>query len=125
MSKPVLNATFQPQQWVNDHAVDDGASFDFDAGPALLSLSADRVRFIVGEVERHWGRDLDMLAEAADLIGNGEDQHSGPFYVDVDADDLVGFLKEVGIADVSKLTDDELARIRDGYSVQPSVPAIG
>ncbi len=120
MTRPVLNAVFQPQQWINDYAMDCASAFEFDAAPAVLSLNAEQIRHVVKEASASSGRDLDLLAEAANLVGAGDGQHDGPFCVRVDAMDLADFLFDVGVTDLQALTDDNLDRIRVDYCAAPS-----
>ena len=112
MDMPTLTATFHPQQWVNDHAMDSAPSFEFDAAAALLALTAQQVRFLAAQTRERSGRDLDHLAEAANLVGDGPEQHNGPYRVTLDADELDAFLSAVGLDDLPALTDADVARIR-------------
>ncbi len=118
MAKPVLAATFQPQYWGDDHAVNFGRPYSFDATPALLSLTADQIRRLGAEASKTSGRDLDILAERSGLVANCgfPDGHDGPFVVNLDMD-LRTFLQfDLGIDDIAALSDNDLVRIRDGYA---------
>jgi hypothetical protein len=116
MSAPSLDARFQPQQWIRDNAEDSGPGETFDAAEAVLSLSAEQVRYIDAQVSRPSGRDLDEIAYAAGLVG--KDAHDGPFVVSIDEDDWKAFLEECGLSDVASLTD---ARISDAKASLTSV----
>ena len=61
------------------------------------------------------GGHLDDVAYAADIIGDGEDQHGGPFEVYLDGEELDRFFGSVGIADITSLTDEELDMAREEY----------
>jgi hypothetical protein len=122
MSKSSLNASFQPQQWINDAAVDCAPEVTFDAGSVLLLLNAKQVLHLVNEANKVSGRDLDILAEAAHLVGNGSGQHNGPFYVTVDSTELADFLFEVGIRDLMALTDDDMVHTRNAYAAMTAAP---
>ena len=111
MSKPTLDAFFQPQAWVNDDAVDSAPGEAFDAADAVLSLTAAELRHLDGEMRRP-GRDLDVLAERAGLVGT-DGAHDGPFYVDVEVSDWDGFLEATGL-DPRTTTDADIAAVRDG-----------
>lgn len=110
----MLAATFQPQQWVNDYAVDSGPSREFDAGHALLQLRADTFQYVVAQAHASSGRDLDALAEAASLVGSADGQHPGPFCVSLDEDELDAFLSSLGIEDVGSVRDCDLEALRAG-----------
>lgn len=121
MSKPTLDATFQPQQWIDDDAVDCGPSVRFDAADAVLSLSPDQLATLDAEVRRFGGRDLDVVAEKAGLAGLGgeNDSHPGPFYVDIDASDWDGFLTQLGI-DPNAVSEEEIAAAREQSGAAPT-----
>lgn len=112
---PYLRALFQPQAWIEDHAVDSGTEIAFDAGPILLSLPADIFRRIVSEISSYGG-DLDILAEEAGLVGRAPSRHSGPYSVRIHEPDLQVFLAGIGIDDVAAVFDDDLAAIRAKYT---------
>jgi len=101
---PELNATFQPQQWIHDNAVDSDHSSRFDAAPAFLELNFEQMRHVVREVleSRH---DIDILAEKSGLVGTNPGQHDGPFYIDIDEADLEQFLSTIGISDITTMTE--------------------
>jgi hypothetical protein len=122
---PTLNATFQPQQWINDHAVDSARSVRFDAGQALLSLSLDRLRYVVKEANKTSGRDLDILAEQAGLVGSGSDRHDGPFYVSLEQSDLSDFLFDIGVRDLDALDEETWAAVKAGDPQEIPLPSIG
>lgn len=103
-----LFATFRPQAWVNDHAVDiDGAS-RIDVTNKVLELSADEIRALPDSP------DNDFLAEGTAELN----AHSGPYEVDVDAADLQSFF---GLADLDLLTEELVAGARATRTVSLSV----
>lgn len=99
MARPRLMATFRPQVWVNDYAMDLEGKVEFDATTAFLSLKNDRIR----NFEEHT-RDSDELADICDVT-----DHGCPFEVDVDID---AWLESLGLSDRTKLTDDDIDRLR-------------
>lgn len=116
-----LKATFQPQEWIHDHAIDSAPSFEFDAAPSLLSLTLDQLRYANENVHKSAGRDLDLVAEGAGLIGSGKEQHDGPYRVDVDEDEFDAFLSEIGAADLSTMTAEAWTEIAERARL-PSAP---
>lgn len=118
MSAPSLMAIFQPQEWINDNAVDSGPDIEFDAGTALLAMSADQLRRVYQESRKLYGRDLDLVAEKAGLVMNAEgcaDGHDGPFTVDIATDDIVKFFADLGTYKIDTMTDEDLVRHRETY----------
>lgn len=103
-----LFATFRPQAWINDQAVDiDGAS-RIDVTNKVLELSADEIRALPDSP------DNDFLAEGTAEL----DAHGGPYEVDVDAGDLCAFF---GVADIDDLTDEHVAGAKPLRTVTISV----
>lgn len=117
---PALSAQFQPQQWINDHAMDSDPTVAFDAGPALLAMSAGDFRNFDIEIRKDSGRDLDMAAYVAGLTKG----HSGPFRVDVDRTDYLAWLEAIGFDpnDVISVDDSVMEKMRAEYGVQAYVP---
>lgn len=116
---PDLTATFQPQQWIDDHALPSGPVVVFGAGVALLSMSAYDLRRFDQEVRRRSGRDLDQLAVVAGVIGD----HNGPFEVRMELSDYLGWLDAVGFdpSDMAHLNDQRLEEVRQRYGVKAYV----
>ena len=100
-----LKATFQPQEWIHDNAVDSDRSHTFDAAPAILKLDVPALRQVAAEIARG-GHDIDIIAEHSGLVGSGEGQHDGPYYVDIDEDDFTEFMHSVGVMQVDTLTQE-------------------
>ena len=78
-------ATFRPQAWVDDYAVDIDGKTSFNCLGALLSMDADEVRAMFGR-----GRDFDRLADGLPA----REGHEGPFEVDVDAKALLRLINQ-------------------------------
>jgi hypothetical protein len=117
-----LEGRFYPERWERDHPVSDGPTQVFDAGAALLSLSADQLRVCLREAARSGDRDFDALAEAAGLVGAGS-AHDGPFSVDVEADDMVEFLADLGMDDPATLTDAHVSEMRSLHEERARTPS--
>ena len=113
-----LSARFQAQQWINDNAVDCASSIDFDAAPAVLSLNARQLRRFAEQAARTSGRDLDVIAEKAGLL----EDHDGPYYVDIDTDNLTTFLAEVGLDDLDTVTDAKIDEARIANAASAPAP---
>jgi hypothetical protein len=101
-----LIATFRPQAWIDDYAVDIDGKVDFDVTQALLELPLEKIRTF-----KEHNHDSDVLAD--DL--QEQKDHSGPFEVDVDIDK---WLEENGLdggrADLTQEQLDQLRRQSDG-----------
>jgi hypothetical protein len=93
-----LMATFRPQAWINNYAVDIDGAVTFDATDALLTLDLEGVRTF-----REHSEQSDRLAD--DLPAR--QVHSGPFEVDVDIDD---WLDENGFEGGRNCLTDEVWR---------------
>lgn len=117
-----LSVKFQPQQWINDDAVDSGPAFYFDAAPAILGMTADEVRALSVQVYKEHGRDMDILAERSDLLGAGRDRHDGPFHLELEATEFDIFLFAAGIDKGAILSDADIAAAR--ASREPRPPAL-
>lgn len=103
-----LFATFRPQAWVNDHALDIDGTIRIDVTDKVLELSADEIRALPDSP------DNDFLAEGTAELN----AHSGPYEVDVDAADLRSFF---GVADLGDLTNEQVAGARTPRTVSLSV----
>lgn len=103
-----FSATFQPQVWQNDNAVDVGGSTEFDAHDAMLSMRASQFRFIAAEILGERGHDYDELAlesgVADDWLKAGK-EHTLLVYVD--AEDFRNWLGSVGLSQEEALKIDE------------------
>lgn len=110
---PRLIATFRPQAWVNDYAIDIDGRVEFDATEKFLSLPLDTIRDFA---ENNF--DSDRLAE--DLPEYAD--HHGPFEVDADID---GWLESLGYEGGRKsLTENDLVELRKlfGLTTEGSKP---
>lgn len=116
MPRPTLPCIFRPQQWVNDWPLPSGPSERFDGGSALLGLTPAQVRRVVSEAAMPSGRDLDIIAEKAGLVGDAPEDHKGPFEVDFEVEDLMRFMAHYGFKDaaaIKDMTQEDLGRARD------------
>jgi hypothetical protein len=98
-------ATFRPQAWVGDYALDTGDDVEFDATEQFLRLELEAIRNF-----REHDYDSDRLAD--DL----PEAQDGPFEVDVDIDT---WLAENGIPNREAMNQDDLDRLRKDYGVTP------
>lgn len=106
MNRFRLNATFRPQIWVNDYAVDvEGGAVKFDATTAFLRLSLDEIK---AYKEHNYSSD----ELSAGLTERHE--HDGPFEVDADVDEWLG---AHGHPDRKQLTAADLAALRTLFEV--------
>lgn len=117
-----LSVKFQPQQWIDDDAVDSGPAFYFDAAPAILGMTADEVRALSVQVYKEHGRDMDILAERTMLLGPGRDKHDGPFHLELEAAEFDMFLFAAGIDKTAVLTDADIAAAR--LSRETEIPVL-
>ncbi len=95
---PRLKATFRPQAWINDNAVDIDGQVEFDATENFLTLDLEEIR----NFTEH---DYDSDRLAWDL--REAEIHSGPYEVDVDIDE---WLNSIGFPARRQLT---AALVRD------------
>ena len=95
-----LIATFRPQAWINDQAVDIDGKIEFDATDQFLSLNIDQIHFY-----RENCYSSDFLADNL----NERIDHSGPFEVDAFIDD---WLEENGFVCHDQLTQKDLDNLR-------------
>lgn len=103
---PRLMATFRPQAWQNDYALDVDGSEEFDATEAFLSLPLDEIRSF-----REHREESDDLASGLPA----REAHHGPFEVDVDVD---GWLVKNGLpGGRANLTREQLDTLRVRFSV--------
>lgn len=103
---PRLMATFRPQRWVNDYAVDLDDPVEFDATVAFLTWSDAVIRSFRPNDYR-----TDALAD--DLPAR--QVHDGPFEVDVDPD---AWLEDQGYPPCARLTAAHLQALRDHFAVE-------
>src|SRR5262249_43324172 len=103
--KERLMATFRPQAWVGDYALDTGDDVEFDATGQFLSVGLEAIRNF-GEHDY----DSDRLAEDRPEA----QEHDGPFEVDVDVD---AWLADNGISNREAISQDDLDRLRKEYGV--------
>jgi hypothetical protein len=104
---PRLMATFRPQAWINDQAVDTDGRVPFDATGALLALPLERIRSF-----QEYNHDSDDLAAGLPA----REDHSGPFEVDTDID---GWLEANGLhGSRVALTKEHLDVLRERFGVR-------
>ncbi|KKI36161.1 hypothetical protein VI03_25700 [Burkholderia vietnamiensis] len=102
--KKRIMAVFQPQAWVNDHAMDIDHRTDVDVTDKVLSLPLDTIHRLADD-----DYDTDDLV---DLQALG---HNGPFYVEVSKQVCEFF----GVAELSDVTEDMLASARQATVKAP------
>jgi hypothetical protein len=69
----------------------------------------------------------DELAEKARLVKGCEgclDGHDGPYYVDLEADDLKAFFRAMGVDSIGKLADAHIVRLRAASESMPEHPGL-
>ena len=102
-----LPARVQPQVWVNDNAVDAGASISFDAHEAMLALRPQEFSRAAEQI-LGVGHDYDELALKSGVIdqwlGGGKDN---TFVVSVEDHDFEEWLEGVGLSREQALEMDE------------------
>lgn len=75
-----IGATFRPQAWMNDYAVDVDGAFGFNAAAVLMEMNLSDVKEMFAE-----NNDFDCLA-----IGlAAREMHAGPFEVDIEESEAV------------------------------------
>lgn len=107
MSHPRLMATFRPQAWQNDYAINIDSPVDFDATEALLRRSLKDIK-----AYKEHDYSSDYLAGESNL--RAAEEHDGPYEVDCDVD---SWLEENGIEDRSKMTEADLKLLRERFGV--------
>jgi hypothetical protein len=105
--KPRIIATFRPQAWINDHAVDIDGKVEFDATEKFLSLSSETIASF-----KFNNYDSDVFAE--DLPQWID--HQGPFEVDLELS-VDDFFSVHGL-DRNQLTKAQLDKLRVEYGVK-------
>jgi hypothetical protein len=84
-----ITATFVPQAWIRENAVDIDGRRDFDIAPALETLSRSNPDFVRVLCAAEWDREGDVQTILAEVIPDSViDGHSGPFTIEVDLDDI-------------------------------------
>ncbi|AOG02987.1 hypothetical protein [Bosea sp. RAC05] len=118
MKIPKLNARFQAQTWIKDHAVD-VSSTRFDAGKAFLLLDPPKMSAAVRSIIAGKNHDLDPVAEREGLVG-GEGRHNGPFYVDIDPIDFEDWCKAIGTtpAELTAIDWPGLSKLRESVGMR-------
>ncbi|KVV40961.1 hypothetical protein WT27_13650 [Burkholderia territorii] len=104
LPKKRIMAAFQPQAWVNDHAMDIDHRTDVDVTDKVLSLPLDTIHRLADD-----DYDTDDLV---DLQALG---HNGPFYVEVSKQVCEFF----GVAELSDVTEDMLVSARQATVKTP------
>lgn len=102
-----LYATFRPQEWQGDYAVDVAGAVQFDATAKFLSLPLDRIQSFL---ENNYDSD-DLASELPE-----RQEHGGPFEVDTDID---AWLEANGLEERESLTQEQLDMLRERYGVTP------
>lgn len=112
--KPKLIAVFQPQADMPGNRIQDIAgAVDVDITKWFLRQDAATVRSIVEQAGKSHGKDLDLIAEASDVLLR---RHDGPYQVKLDLEDIETFLQDVG-ASAATLDEEGLARLRKEFAV--------
>lgn len=103
--RPTLPATFRPQAWVNDHAIDADHMMEFDAFDGLMSLNHDQLVRITREImQDSYGKDLDCLVQNYEIDQGGiaipetDFAHFGPYRIEVENSDFQNTLAAIGVA---------------------------
>lgn len=104
LPKKRIMAAFQPQAWVNDHAMDIDHRTDVDVTDKVLSLPLDAI---------HRLADDDYCTD--DLVDLQALGHNGPFYVEV-SEQVCEFF---GVAELSDVTEYMLASARQATVKTP------
>lgn len=115
----VFKATFRPQAWVNDYAIETDGKLEFNA-LANLANYAHRELVQVEDASDH------------DALANGltaREDHAGPFEVDIDSDDLravyagfTGVFALLGASTMAVVSPDEVAQF--GANVKKLYPEL-
>jgi hypothetical protein len=100
---PKITATFQPQAWINDYAVETDGRTQFDCTKTVLRLSLAEIKKL-----RDDQYETDNLLPDS-VMGS----HSGPFYVSVE-NAIDEFFDALGL----KLDEQGLAAARKLYRVR-------
>lgn len=103
-----LTATFQPQAWINENAIDIDGRKEFDATAAILRLNAQQIRELKDN-----STTVDQIAEELPEFK----LHTGaglPFKVSI-VDALDQWLKDQGVPDRSVITDEEWSEFQKFY----------
>ncbi len=104
---PRIIATFQPQAWIRDHAVDIDYPEEFDCTETVLAMPADD---IIGLMDN--STDSDILAECAGFA----ERHPGPYRV-IHEGSVEEFLAANGMADHSLFDEEAAEQLRRKYGV--------
>jgi hypothetical protein len=113
MSTPnKLTATFRPQAWINDHAVDIDGSQEIDITDSILGKTAAEIRNIPDCSDND-----NLYYDSPDYSSI---DHGGPFAVDVDETDICEFF---GISEMDDLTDEIIAARRATVEAEAAVPS--
>ena len=127
MSDYSLPARVQPQLWINDNAVDTGASIDFDAAAPLVGLRANQFSRAAQEIlaDRH---DYDDLAIDAGVVEDWLSKNEeGTICVTVERYDFEEWLEKVGLTaeEAVEMTDERLAELRAVVLADEKTPTRG
>ncbi|BCB22249.1 hypothetical protein [Bosea sp. ANAM02] len=104
MPIPSLPAYYQPQVWIDDHALPDGPKVQFDAAIALFELPNEPFTAAVQSILAGNVRNLDPVGEAA-----VEESFNGPFYVRIERDDFETWCGKL------QLNPEEVGNLEQGY----------
>lgn len=113
--KPKLIAIFQPQaDMPGGHIQDIDGAVDLDITRWFLRQDLATVRSIVAQAGKSHGKDLDLIAEASDVLLR---RHTGPYEVKLDLEDIETFLQDSNGTSVASLDEDALVRLRKEFAV--------
>lgn len=104
MPIPSLPAYYQPQVWVDDHALNDGPKAPFDAARALFELANAPFKAAVQSILDGNVRNLDPVGEAGI-----EDSFNGPGYVRIEREDFEIWCRKL------QLDPEEVGNLDEGY----------
>lgn len=128
MSEFRLPARVQPQLWLNNNAVDAGASIDFDAHDAMLALRAPHFSKVAAEILGNRGHDYDDLALNSGVIDKWlEGSREATFYVDVEDYDFAVWLESIGLTEdeAFNMTEELIETVRERMGTAVAAPSAG
>lgn len=119
MKIPSLNASFQPQVWIRDHAVDQEGAIEFDAAKSFLSLSARSINAATKSILAENNHELDDIAVKQGFVG-GDGLHNGPYYVQIDIEDFLEWCEDLGKApgDLAAIDEVALGKLRESLGMR-------
>lgn len=112
--KPKLTALFQPQADMPGNRIQDiDGAVTIEMTKWFLRQDLPVVRSIMRESAKSHGKDLDLIAEASDVLLR---RHNGPYEVRLDIEEIEAFLEAAG-ADAASLDQATLERLRKEFHV--------